>query len=413
VPAPYKVFTFIMAGGKGERLYPLTRDRAKPAVPFGGIYRIIDFTLSNCLNSGLRKIYILTQYKSISLSRHIRQGWNIFDSELGEFIEIIPAQQRIDEHWYQGTADAVYQNLYSIEMEKPQPDYILILAGDHIYKMNYQKMIQYHIEKGADVTIGVVEMPIVVAAKQLGVLEVSDDDRVIGFEEKPTLPKPVPCKPDKALISMGIYVFSRDILKEELIKDTRSSSRHDFGKDVIPAILGKRKVYSYRFIDENKKDTIYWRDIGTIDAYYEASMDLVRVDPVFNLYDSEWPIRTYQGHWPPTKTVFSGGDDHKRIGLMLDSLICDGCIVSGGRAERSILSPGVRVNSYSNIQDSVIMEGCSIGRHSIIKKAILDKNVFVEENATVGVDIEKDKKCFTVTPSGIVVVAKGTVVRRG
>ncbi len=411
MPIPYKVFTFIMAGGKGERLHPLTQDRAKPAVPFGGMYRVIDFTLSNCLNSGLRKIYILTQYKSISLSRHIRQGWSIFDSELGEFIEIMPAQQRIDERWYQGTADAVYQNLYSIEMEKPQPDYILILAGDHIYKMDYRKMIGYHIEKQADVTVAAVESPIQKAG-QFGIIEMSQDSRVLGFEEKPASPKPIPGRTDKALVSMGIYVFNRDVLKEELGIDRDKPTQHDFGKNVIPAMIRGKKMYAYPFEDENRKNILYWKDIGTLDAYYEANMDLVQVEPIFNLYDNNWPVRTHQGHWPPSKTVFAGGEEPERIGLVLNSLICNGCIISGGRVERSILSPGVRINSYSHIQDSIIMEGCNIGRHVKIKRAILDKNVIVENGATIGFDIEKDKKRFMVTSSDIVVVAKGTVVKK-
>ncbi|MCM8815320.1 MAG: glucose-1-phosphate adenylyltransferase, partial [Candidatus Omnitrophica bacterium] len=309
-----RVLTLVLAGGKGERLYPLTRDRAKPSVPFGGIYRIIDFTLSNAINSGLRKIYVLIQYKSFSLQRHIREGWNIFSRELGEFIDVIPAQMRIGTSWYLGTADSVFQNIYFLNQEKP--DMVLILSGDHVYKMDYRRMIEFHKQKNADLTISVFEVPLQ-EARRFGVLEVDENQQIISFTEKPENPKPAPNNSDVSLISMGIYVFKTETLVRRIIEDAKKpDSTHDFGKDVIPSMIGRDKVFAFPFIDENKKETKYWKDIGTIDAYYEANMDLVNVEPVFNLYDRQWPIRTFQEQLPPAKTVFSYGE---RTGTVLDS----------------------------------------------------------------------------------------------
>jgi glucose-1-phosphate adenylyltransferase len=405
-----KVLTFIMAGGKGERLLPLTKDRTKPAVPFGGIYRIIDFTLSNCINSGLRRIYVLTQYKSASLQRHIRLGWNILPSELGQYIELLPAQQRVGETWYLGTADAIYQNFYAAEME--QPDEVLILAGDHVYKMNYYAMIDFHREIDADLTVGVVEIDKEKAA-QLGVVEVDSQGRVKGFQEKPLNPKTLISDPSKAYASMGIYVFKQAVLERELIEDAaKHNSSHDFGKDIIPQMLKKGlKVAAYNFIDENKKEARYWRDIGTIDAYYEANMDLIQVDPVFNLYDKDWPIRTYQEQFPPAKTVFSGEEIAGRVGLVLDSLVSSGCVISGSRVQRSVLSPNVRTHSYSEIHDSILMEGVNVGRYAKIKRAIIDKDVDIPQGMVIGYDLAEDKKRFQVSESGIVIVAKGTEIK--
>jgi glucose-1-phosphate adenylyltransferase len=404
------VLTFIMAGGKGERLLPLTKDRTKPAVPFGGIYRIIDFTLSNCINSGLRRIYLLTQYKSASLQRHIRLGWNILPSELGQFIEMLPAQQRIGESWYLGTGDAIYQNLYTMEDEKP--DEILILAGDHIYKMNYFTMINFHREMNADLTVGVVEME-KEKSPHFGIVEVDGSGNVMGFQEKPARPKTIPSQPDKVYASMGIYMFNRAIIERELGEDAKKyNSTHDFGKDIIPQMVKKsRKIVAFNFIDENKKEAKYWRDIGTIDAYFEANMDLVQVDPLFNLYDKEWPVRTYEEQFPPAKTVFAGEEVPGRVGLVLDSIVSGGCIVSGGRIQRSILSPNVRINSYSQVYDSILMEGVSVGRHARIKRAIIDKDVEIPQGMVIGYDAGEDKKRFHVTESGIVVVAKGTEIK--
>jgi len=404
------VLTFIMAGGKGERLWPLTKDRTKPAVPFGGIYRIIDFALSNAVNSGLRKIYVLTQYKSASLQRHIRLGWNILASELGEYIELLPAQQRVGDTWYLGTADAIYQNLYTLELDRPND--ILILAGDHVYKMNYYIMIDFHRQIEADLTVGVVEVDKSYAS-HLGVVEVDALGRVKGFQEKPNNPKTIPAHPDKIYASMGIYVFKREVIESELQEDARrNNSSHDFGRDIIPQMLKKGlKIAAYNFIDENKKEAKYWRDIGTIDAYYEANMDLVQVDPVFNLYDREWPLRTYQEQYPPAKTVFSGDEITGRVGLVLDSLVSGGCIISGGRVERSILSPNVRINSYSKVYESILMEGVNVGRYSKIRKAIIDKDVDIPQGTVIGYDREEDKKRFYVSESGVVVVPKGAEIK--
>lgn len=401
-----KILTFIMAGGKGERLLPLTKDRTKPAVPFGGIYRIIDFTLSNCINSGMRKIYILTQYKSASLQRHIRLGWNFLPSELGQFIELLPAQQRIGDSWYAGTADAIYQNLYTLEMDKP--DEVLILAGDHIYKMDYYSMIDVHREQDAALTVGVVEIE-KIKSKHLGVVETDATGRVTGFYEKPANPKTIPGKPDKIYGSMGIYVFNQAVLMQELLEDAKNhKSSHDFGKDIIPQMLKKgMKIVAYNFRDKDRNEE-YWRDIGTIDAYYEANMELIQVNPIFNLYDQEWPLRTFQEQYPPVKTVHSGDKEEGRVGLVLDSIVSEGCVVSGGRVQRSILSPNVRINSFSEVYDSILMEGVNVGRHAKIKRAIIDKDISIPQGMIIGFNLEEDKKRFFVSESGIVVVAKGT-----
>ncbi|MDD2679619.1 MAG: glucose-1-phosphate adenylyltransferase [Candidatus Omnitrophica bacterium] len=404
-----KVLTFIMAGGKGERLLPLTKDRTKPAVPFGGIYRIIDFTLSNCINSGLRRIYILTQYKSSSLQRHIRLGWNFLPSELAQFIELLPAQQRVGDSWYLGTADAIYQNLYTLEMDKP--DEVLILAGDHVYKMNYYNMIDFHRDNDADLTVGVVEVD-KEKSTHFGVVEVNSSNKVSGFQEKPKSPKTIPGKPDKIYASMGIYVFKHPVIEEELHEDAKKTgSSHDFGKDIIPQMLKKGlKVVAYDFTSENKGPQ-YWRDIGTIDAYYEANMDLIQASPVFNMYDKEWPIRTFQEQFAPAKTVHSGEEIAGRIGLVLDSIVSGGCVVSGGKVQRSILSPNVRVNSFSEVYDSILMEGVNVSRYAKVKRAIIDKDVNIPQGVVIGYDLAEDKKKFFVSESGIVVVAKGTEIK--
>ncbi len=406
----------VLAGGKGSRLEPLTRDRAKPAVPFGGAYRIIDFTLSNCLNSGIKKILILTQYKAMSLDRHINVGWQrYFCRELGEFADVVPPQQRIDESWYQGTADAVYQNIYTIEKElsadKDRPAYVVILAGDHIYKMNYRSLLEFHLETGALATIGVLRRRRTEAARQFGVMEVDTENRVLGFEEKPADPKPIPGDPEHCMASMGIYVFSVRFLFEELCKDaTRRGSRHDFGGDIIPAILPTRKVFAYPFRDENRKKDLYWRDVGTLDAYYEANLDLVSVDPELNMYDADWPIRTYQPNLPPPKFVFA--EEHRR-GYALDSIVCAGTIISGGRVERSVLGPQVRVNSFAQVEDSILFAGVNIGRHARVRRAIIDKGVHIPAGVEIGYDPKLDfARGFTVTDSGVTVIAKAEGVDR-
>ncbi|MEQ1825007.1 MAG: glucose-1-phosphate adenylyltransferase [Pirellula sp.] len=396
----------ILAGGKGTRLEPLTRDRAKPAVPFGGNYRIIDFVLSNCLNSGLRKMLVLTQYKAMSLDRHINLGWrDFFCRELDEFVDIIPPQQRIDENWYQGTADAVYQNIYAIEKERPE--YLMILAGDHIYKMNYSAMIQYHKDKKADLTIGALRVDCE-SAKEFGVMQIDSDQRIIGFQEKPQQPRSIPNDPNHALASMGIYVFNTRFLFEQLCQDANDpKSQHDFGKNIIPSIISSHQVYAFPFKDENRKTDAYWRDVGTLDAFYEANMDLVGIDPQLNLYDESWPIRTQQKNLPPPKFVFGSRGDSDRCGMALDSIVCAGTIISGGRVERSILSPSVRVNSFATVSDSILFESVEVGRHARIRRAIIDKGVRIPEGFEIGFDLELDRKRgFTVSNNGIVTVAK-------
>ncbi len=395
-----KVLTVVLAGGAGERLHPLTRNRAKPAVPFGGMYRIIDFTLSNCINSHCRRVQMLVQYKSNSLARHIRSAWNIMHHELGEFIDIIPPQLRVNDSWYLGTADAIYQNLYSIAQE--DPELVLILSGDHIYKMDYQKMVRFHRQTGADLTIAAIEAPLDEASR-FGVLEVDAENRIIGFEEKPANPKPLPNNPGLALVSMGIYVFNVEVLKRTVVEDSeRAKTSHDFGKDIIPRLVESHRVYAHFFEDENRKPTKYWRDVGTIDSYWEANMDLVSVDPQFNLYDNEWPLRTNLPMAPPAKFVFA--DIGKRFGVATDSIVSPGCIVSGGMVNRSVLSLDVRIHSYSYVEESIIMENASVGRHSRIRRAIIEKRVQLPDHTIIGYDLEEDAKKYRVTPSGIVVV---------
>jgi glucose-1-phosphate adenylyltransferase len=400
------VLAVVLAGGKGSRLEPLTRDRAKPAVPFGGCYRIIDFTLSNCLNSGLRKILILTQYKAMSLDRHINLGWNrLLCRELGEFIDIVPPQQRIDEHWYQGTADAVYQNIYTLEKERPE--YVVILAGDHIYKMDYHKLLQAHQQRRADATIAALRVHRS-QSRHFGVMVVDDEQRVIGFQEKPLEPRTIPGDDEHILASMGIYVFTARFLFEQLCVDaTRPGSRHDFGHDVIPSVIDSHRVYAFPFLDENRKSDAYWRDVGTLDAYYAANMDLVAVDPLLNMYDQRWPIRTYQPNFPPPKFVFAEEGPHARRGQALDSIVCSGSIISGGTVERSILGFNTRVNSFARVEDSILFEGVDIGRHAQVRRAIIDKGVRIPPGARVGYDHDHDRaRGFTVTEGGVVVIAK-------
>ena len=391
----------LLAGGAGERLYPLTRDRAKPAVPFGGIYRIIDLTLSNCLNSELRRIFVITQYKALSLNRHIREGWSVLPGELGEFVQILPPMMRVGEYWYRGTADAIFQNIYSIGSEPCK--YVLILSGDHVYKMNYQLMLKQHMDAGAEVTIGTIEFDRSEAFR-FGIVELDAQDRIVGWQEKPADPKPSPHNPEKCHVSMGIYVFNRDALIESLMADAeKPNSGHDFGRDIVPQMLEKgRRIYAYNFIDENQKDAKYWRDIGTIEAYYEANMDLVSVSPVFNLYDQHWPIRTYQRQYPPAKFVFA--QEGRRMGIALDSIVSNGSIISGGRVINSVISPDVRVNSYTEIESSIIFSHVNIGRYSRIRRAIIDRHIHFPEHTEIGYDLEEDRKKYHVTESGIVVV---------
>jgi glucose-1-phosphate adenylyltransferase len=394
------ILVILLAGGAGERLFPLTKERAKPAVYFGGPYRIVDFTLSNCINSGLRRIFIATQYKSLSLNRHIRMGWNVVSEELGEFIEILAPQKRVGEHWYLGTADAVYQNLYSITREAPS--HVIVLSGDHVYKMDYAKMLRYHMEKNADATLATIEVP-ASEGQRFGIVGVDASERVIEFQEKPLKPFPVPGTSDVALASMGIYIFKSDVLVRALEEDAEhAASQHDFGKNIIPSLIHTAPVYSYRFYDENKKAAKYWRDIGTLDAYFEASMDLCQVNPEFNLYDPEWPLRTYQPQAPPAKFVFA--EQGQRCGQALDSIISSGCIISGSRVSGSILCPNVRVHSFCDIDQAILMPGVRVGRHARIRRAIVDRDVLIPRGALIGYDAAEDRRRHNVTDGGVVVV---------
>jgi len=402
------VTSLIMAGGRGERLYPLTRDRAKPAVPFGGIYRIIDFTLSNCINSGMRHIYVLSQYKSLSLSRHIQLGWNILSGTLGEYVTVVPAQQRINEDWYKGTADAIFQNIYLLQ--KKTPDMALILSGDHIYKMDYRELIHFHMMKGADVTVAAVEMD-KNRSNQLGVIEVDADFRIKGFQEKPDHPQTVPSKPDKILASMGVYVFNTEIMVKRLIEDAKRGTEHDFGKNIIPAMVASGdRAFAFNFVDE-RGETSYWRDVGTVEAYFESSMDLVSVCPLLNLYDTKWPIHTYHAPSPPAKTILDEASEGGRRGAAYESILAGGAIISGGEVRRSIISANVRVDSHARVEDSILLDGVRVKEGAKIRKAIVDKYSEIPEGMTIGYDLKEDMKNFTVTESGIVVVSKGFRLR--
>jgi glucose-1-phosphate adenylyltransferase len=391
----------LLAGGQGERLWPLTRDRAKPAVPFGAVYRIIDITLSNCINSDLRRIFVLTQYKALSLNRHIREGWSLLMG-LGEFIEVLPPQMRVSANWYLGTADAVYQNIYSIGSERSR--YVIILSGDHIYKMNYQKMLQQHEDSGADATVATLEITPEEASGRFGVIETDANWRILGFEEKPVFPKRSRLHPDMVNASMGVYVFNTQLLIPVLLADAEDpNSKHDFGRDILPRIISKYRVYAYNFIDENKIGPQYWRDVGTIEAYYEANMDLVSVSPVFNLYDKSWPLRTWQQQYPPVKTVFADPD---RMGVALDSIVAGGSILSGGRVKRSVLGYDVRINSYTEVESSILFNHVNIGRHSRIRNAIIDRHVTIPEGTQIGYKLDEDRQRYHVSENGVVVVVR-------
>jgi len=397
-------YALVLAGGRGSRLHQLTDWRAKPGVPFGGKFRIIDFVLSNCVNSGIRRIGVATQYKSHSLIKHIMRGWSFLNGQFGEYIDLLPAQQRIDEkHWYQGTADAVYQNLDILR--NANPDFVLILAGDHIYKMDYGKLLAFHVENKADMTVACLEVPIA-DATAFGVMGVDENSRVVEFAEKPANPVSMPGDPSKSLASMGIYVFNTHFLFEQLVRDADDShSSHDFGRDLIPHIIKKYRVFAQNFeqscVGSDHDKAPYWRDVGTIDAYWEASMELTKVLPDLNMYDQEWPIWTHQEQLPPAKFVF---DDDDRRGTAIDSLISGGCIVSGSTVRRSLLFSDVRVDSHCNIEDSVLLPNVQIGRRVILKRAIVDKDCKIPEGMEIGVNPEEDQKRFHVSPNGITLV---------
>jgi glucose-1-phosphate adenylyltransferase len=405
-----EIMAMIMAGGQGERLMPLTMERAKPAVPFAGRYRIIDFVLSNLLNSRILRVKILTQFKSDSLNRHLARGWQLAP-RFGLYIDAVPAQMRTGTSWYRGTADAIFQNLNIIKDE--HPDYVCVFGGDHIYRMDVRQMAYYHIAKKAELTISAIPKPIE-QATSFGVIEVDKDWRVIGFEEKPAHPKSIPGRPDMALVSMGNYIFTRDPLIDWVTEDAGRETAHDFGKNIITDKYKTNAVYAYDFSTNTipggeQKEQGYWRDVGTLDEYFQASMDLVEVAPTFNLYNLKWPLWTFNPSRPPAKFVFADKDS-QRIGLATDSLVSEGCVISGGRIHRCILSPSVRVNSFCNIEESIIMEGVEIGRRSRIRKAIIDKYVAIPPDTEIGFDPVKDKERFHVTESGIVVISKHQIV---
>lgn len=398
-------FAVILAGGRGSRLHELTDFRAKPAVPFGGKFRIIDFTLSNCVNSGVRRVGVATQYKSQSLIRHLQLGWSFLDGRLNEFIEIMPAQQQSDDmHWYRGTADAVFQNLR--EIRHARPEYVLILSGDHIYRMDYGRVLAFHAARQADLTVACIEVPLAEAAS-FGVMSVDEQSRVLDFAEKPVQPQPMPGDPDKALASMGIYVFNTSFLYEQLLRDADDpKSSHDFGKDIIPHCVKRYRTYAQNFSEScvNEPDKpAYWRDVGTLDAYWAANLDLVQVTPDLNLYSENWPIWTWQPQTPPAKFVF---DDDTRRGKAVDSMVSGGCIVSGATVRRSMLFSGVHVHSYATIEDSIVLPNVQVGRHCVLKKCIVDKNSVLPEGTVIGLDPAQDKKRFRVTDSGITLVTK-------
>lgn len=404
-----KVLTVLLAGGKGQRLGPLTQERAKPAVPFGGIYRIVDFALSNCVHSELRRTLVLVQYRSRSLSQHIREAWgHLFNTARGEFVETLPPQQNLGDRWYAGTADAVRQNLFAVREERP--DTVLILSGDHIYKMDYRDMLKAHEETGARITVAAVEVPRP-EGSGFGILQVGRDGRILSFREKPADPDPVPEDPNVCLASMGVYVFDAALLEELLEEDARDpASSHDFGKDILPKAIGRQPVFVFRFIDRNRKESKYWRDVGTIEAFYDANMDLVGVDPQLNLYDPAWPIYTRATTAPPPKFVFREDKPDGRTGQALDSIVSPGCIVSGGRVIRSVLSPYVRINSYSLVEDSILFENVDVGRHARVRRAIIDKDVRIPEGTRIGYDPEEDRRRFMVSDGGIVVISKRAVL---
>ena len=399
----------ILAGGEGKRLYPLTKDRAKPAVPFGGRYRIIDFVLNNFINSGFFKIKVLTQYKSDSLNKHITRGWAL-SPFLDQYVDLAPAQMRTGSDWYRGTADAIYQNVFHITDE--DPDYVCIFGGDHIYKMDVSQMLDYHKEKNADLTISAIPIPIE-EAHEFGIIEVDDDWKLINFVEKPqTAPKSIPGNPNMCLASMGNYIFNKDSLLKALEEDEKiENSNHDFGKNVIPMMLNEgKRIYVYNFNNNafpgmSDRERGYWMDVGSIDAYWQANMDLLDYDPELNLYSQAWPLRTFNYNYPPAKFIWEEGE---RVGMATNSMVSEGCIVSGAGLSRCVLSPKVKVNSFSQISESILMENVEIGRHSRIKKAIIDKNVIVPANTRIGFNKEEDiKRGFHVSPNGVTVVPKG------
>jgi len=404
-----KCLAMILAGGEGRRLDPLTRERAKPAVPFGGRYRIVDFVLSNFANSGFLKMKVLVQYKSESLNTHVQRGWRL-TALLNQYVEIVPAQMRVGPKWFEGSADAIYQNLNIITDE--EPDYTYVFGADHVYRMDVRHMLDFHIDHGADLTVAAIPIP-VKDAGEFGIIEVDNTGRMVGFVEKPKSdPKTMPGDPTRCLASMGNYLFTTDVLVQEIVRDAGDpNSAHDFGKSIVAGIYQRKRVCVYDFATnrvpgQTDRERGYWRDVGSLDAYYNANMDLVAVDPIFSLYNESWPIYTVQYNYPPAKFVFAN-EREGRLGHATDSLVSEGCILSGGRADRSILSPKVRVNSYASVEESILFENVNIGRHCRIRKAIIDKHVDIPPGTSIGYDLEEDRRRFHVTESGIVVIPKG------
>jgi glucose-1-phosphate adenylyltransferase len=391
----------LLAGGQGERLHPLTRNRAKPAVPFGGIYRIIDFSLSNCVNSGVRKINVLTQYKSFSLQRHLQFGWNIFRPQLDEYINVVPPQLRTASRWYLGTADAIYQNIYLLERERPRN--VVVLAGDHIYKMNYRHLLEAHLDRDAEVTVASFSVPCDRAARQLGVAVVDAERRITHFQEKPDQPAELPDHPGLCLSSMGVYVFKTEALVRDAIADAKTDSYHDIARDLLPAFVERGSAFAFLFAGSDTGQAPYWRDIGTLDAYWEANFDLVQVQPAFNLYDRDWPVHTYQPAAPPAKTVFNELPDGRR-GRAMNSLVSSGSIISGAYVEESVLSPNVYVHAGADVRQCVVLDDVEIGRGARLRRVVVDKRVRIPDGAVIGYDEAADRGRFTVSDGGVVVV---------
>lgn len=408
--ATKKTFALILAGGRGSRLYELTEWRAKPALYFGGKYRIIDFPLSNCINSGVRKVGVLTQYKAHSLMRHVIRGWGHFKKELGEFVEILPASQRYSSNWYEGTADAIYQNIDIIRAEKPE--YILVLSGDHVYKMDYGPMLVDHIESGAKMSVCCLEVPTEEAAGAFGVMQVNESNRVIGFQEKPEHPAEVPGKPGMALASMGNYIFDAEFLIDELIKDANTEdSTHDFGNDIIPKLIEETHIQAYSFTAPDSDERAYWRDVGTLDSYWLANMEMIQTTPLFDIYGPDWPVWTYPEQLPPAKFVFDSDD---RRGMAVDSMVSGGCIVSGCEVRRSVLFSNVHIESYSTVEECVILPSCRIGRNVKIRKAIIDRGVSIPDGMEIGYDKKQDEdRGFRVTEKGVVLVTRSMMGQKG
>ena len=403
--------TMIMAGGQGERLYPLTKSKAKPAVTFGGNYRIIDFTLSNCINTGIRRIYLLTQYSNATLDDHMQRGWSIFNHELGEFVRNLPPQKVHMDSWYRGTADSIFQNLGLIEANRPE--HVLILSGDHVYKMDYRKMIRFHQEREADATLACVALP-VSECHHMGVIQVDDRFRVIGFQEKPRRPRPMPTDPTRALANMGVYVFKTESLVRALVYNARRDTNHDFGKDIIPLLIKNNPVYAYTFRSEGCGESNYWRDVGNITAFYATHQELLQEHPPFNLHEEEWPVRTFQEQAPPAKIINSKasaeGKKGNKEGMINNALLCNGCVITDGYVHDSILSPFVRVEPSAVVDHSILMKGVSVGEHARLRKTVVDEGIVIPAHYSIGYDADEDRRRFTVSETGVVVVPQGCIL---